>query len=209
MFNEEKIIERKDYNGLEFLCMNGLSLDHNLRFLPGLNHILVNNIDGDICDLGAWKGTLSFLYAIALKKINSNKKIYLFDTFDGHPIEQKINIDFNWNVDEKNYQNVNIDDIIKTFQTIEFSNYEIVKGKIQETIINYNFNISFASTDFNHYEPTKIALEYCKNHLHNNGIIFEDDYDHIEGIIKVYNETNWLEKINKSNEFFKKIYLIV
>lgn len=162
-----------------------MDVNHNSRFLVGLKEIVEKNVPGDFFDIGCWKGTLSFYAALFFKENDvTDRKIYLFDTFEGHPENQKEEIDKQWGFDSKldYFKNTSIDDIVATFEKLKFNNYQIVKGDIFETLPKTNTKIAFATTDLNHYVPTKFALEYLCEKLSDQGMIFEDDYGNIQGI---------------------------
>lgn len=176
---------------------NGLTVEHNSRLLGELEEVLKNDTVGDIADIGCWKGTLSFLMAQMLIKYNSQKTIYLYDTFCGHDQNQIKDIDKKWgfinNLDY--FKNPSIEHIEKTFGALNFTNYVIVKGDVGQTLVNAP-SLSFASLDLNLFEPTSISLSILKNKLAPNGIIIEDDYNNITGITEAFNQCDWL-KIKK------------
>lgn len=176
---------------------NGLTIGHNSRLLNELEEILKNGVAGDIADIGCWKGTLSFLMAQILLKYNSQKTIYLYDTFCGHDQSQIKDIDKKWgfinNLDY--FKTPSIEHIEQTFSKLNFTNYVIVKGDVGQTLVNAP-SLSFASLDLNLYEPTSISLSILKDKLVSNGIIIEDDYNNITGITEAFNKCDWL-KIKK------------
>lgn len=45
----------------------------------------INEIDGDILEVGVYKGKSLLATALLLKELNSNKKVYGFDSFSGFP----------------------------------------------------------------------------------------------------------------------------
>lgn len=183
---------------------NGLSLDHNLEFLSGLRYVCDSNIEGDFYDIGCWTGSVSFCAASFLKKIGINKRIYLFDTFTGHPESQTNEINNKWRFDLNYFKNVNISKIEKSFENIGFDNYEIVKGNIEETLPKIKAKPCFVSLDMNHYEPTKFCLDYLDK-IEFGGLIFEDDYNHIEGVTLAFDESKAKRVEIKTNRggFFK------
>lgn len=183
---------------------NGLSLEHNLEFLSGLKQVCDSNIEGDFYDIGCWTGSVSFCAASFFKKMAINKKIYLFDTFLGHPETQTSEVNSKWKFDLNYFKNVDISKIEKSFEKIGFDNYVIVKGKIEDTLPNIKSKPCFVSLDMNHYEPTKFCLDYLSD-TGFDGLIFEDDYNHIDGITLAFNESKAKKVGIKTNRggFFK------
>tara|TARA_R110000765_G_scaffold391975_1_gene485032 strand:- start:702 stop:1325 length:624 start_codon:yes stop_codon:yes gene_type:complete len=172
---------------------NGLSLTENTRFFPALVNVLQRGIKGDFADLGAWKGTFALLMAeFCVKNQITDRRIYLFDTFEGHPLSCKTDIDDSWGFTKKlhEFYYPDIQDIEDKFSKMGFTNYEIVKGNIEETLKNYeNLDICFSTVDLNFYKSTKLALAFLEKTLVEGGLLFEDDYDHIEGVTLAYDES--------------------
>ena len=172
---------------------NGLSLTENTRFFPALVNVLQRGIKGDFADLGAWKGTFALLMAeFCVKNQINDRRIYLFDTFEGHPLSCKTEVDDSWGFTKKlhEFSTPDIQDIEDKFSKMGFSNYEIVKGNIEETLKNYeNLNICFSTVDLNFYKSTKVALAFLEKTLVKGGLLFEDDYGNIEGVTLAYDES--------------------
>jgi hypothetical protein len=56
-------------------------LDEYFNFIKD-NH---SKIEGDICEVGVYKGSSIIATALLLKELNSNKKVFGFDSFSGFP----------------------------------------------------------------------------------------------------------------------------
>lgn len=179
---------------------NGLKKSHNSRMLGELERVLNSEIDGAIADIGCWQGTVSFLMAEILIRRNIDKTIYLFDTFEGHKESQITEIDKQWafidNLDHFKVDNI-VNNIIKTFKEIGYSNYKIVKGDILETFALDYPKFCFASLDLNFYGPTVSAINFMEEHMTTGGVIIEDDYDNIDGITKAFDENKNIKIINQ------------
>lgn len=189
---------------MSHILKNGLDYNHNIEFVKGLQTVL--DKEGCIYDIGCWTGTLSFLCAQFLIENNIDKKIYLFDTFDGHPSERRTEEDSSWNFPIEGFKNVCIDDIKRTFAQLNFSNYELVKGDVCETIKQVSETPAFISLDLNYYASTKCALEALNGNHYKHTIIWEDDFNNIQGINKAYTECPFVEEINLNQSrgsFFK------
>lgn len=183
-----------DFAHIDDMAKNGLSVEHNSEFIKGLEYVCSNNVPGDFFDIGCWTGTISLFAATFFKLNNIDKKIYLFDTFEGHLPSQRTDRDSTWGSDLQPFYNVNVEEIIKAFEIIGYSNYEIVKGDIFNTLPDYKtHSISFASLDLNYYTPTRFALEFLYN-TNFKGVIFEDDYENIKGITDAFNENLYIKK---------------
>jgi hypothetical protein len=171
---------------------NGLTKEHNSRMLGELDEVLIHDVAGDIIDFGCWKGTMSFLMAQRLQTFGiTDKKIYLVDTFTGHPTEQITTLDKKWSFinNLEYFRNPSIDSIIDTFKTLGFDNYEIIQGDINnaDTIDRLPASVCFASLDFNMFVPTIYTLGYLSQVMSNKSIVIEDDYENIDGITLAFN----------------------
>jgi hypothetical protein len=52
-----------------------------------------NTVDGDICEAGVFNGSSLLATGMLLKELNSDKKVYGFDTFEGFPPVYNVNDD--------------------------------------------------------------------------------------------------------------------
>lgn len=171
---------------------NGLTKEHNSRMLGELDDVLIHDVAGDIIDFGCWKGTMSFLIAQRLQVFDiTDKKIYLVDTFTGHPTEQITTLDEKWGFinNLEYFRNPSIDNIVDTFKTLGFDNYEIIQGDVNnaDTMDRLPKSVCFASLDFNMFVPTIYTLTYLSRTMSRQSVIIEDDYENIEGITSAFN----------------------
>ena len=127
------------------------------------------NIEGDYAELGVYKGAGSKLMLEGSKK---EKKILLFDTFEGLP-ESSSEYDSHW--EEGSLGDVSINDI-KEF--LKEDNFEFYPGFFPESTkkIATDVIFSFVHIDFDLYQSTIDGLEYCYNRMTPSGIFLVDDY---------------------------------
>ena len=62
-----------------------MTINEHKIILTYLQHILDNNIEGDIVEFGCYGGGTSVAIKKLLKANNSNKKLYVYDSFEGLP----------------------------------------------------------------------------------------------------------------------------
>jgi O-methyltransferase len=132
---------------------------------------MTKNIKGDVCECGVYKGGTAMGMINLLQ--NSNKKLFLFDTFSGVPEnskkeETKI---FNLHHGFNEYSYEMVCDKFKKFQ-----NARIIKGKIEDTLSTLKNEISFSHIDLNYYNSTLYSLNYIYDITQKDGIILLDDY---------------------------------
>lgn len=164
----------------------------------------VNGIEGDFVECGVWKGGSSMLIALTLNKINKkDKKIYLYDTFEGMTkpdnsvdIRKELkNAEEKWNkYKKKNYNKwcyISIEEVKKNMFKTKYPKNKIVfvKGDVKKTfneVVPEKISLLRLDTDF--YESTKKELEILFPRLSIGGILLIDDYDVWKGARKAVDE---------------------
>jgi hypothetical protein len=199
-FDEKKINDLK--NLLKDLI--GTSLVGGLKILDSLNKTI--EIDGDICEFGVAQGKTSKLIAYFIKE--TNKKLFLFDSFQGlpKPSEKDQLKDDIFNLGNmKRYQGKMShaeNKVINELKSINFNNDKLIINKgffNEESKINMKLPkaVSFAFLDFDFYQPTLDGLNYLNNVLNVGGIIIVDDYDFFSTGVKT-SVDEWFKLNSKS-----------
>jgi len=153
----------------------GTQLSEALHVVAHLNRTL--HLEGDVCEFGVAQGATSALIANEIRE--TNKKLWLFDSFEGlpRPTEQDILIDdiFNLGSIEK-YQGLMAsgqDQVTGRLNAINFpfDRVQIVPGFIEKTAQYASLpkQVCFAYVDFDFYEPIKIALELLESSYPSEG----------------------------------------
>jgi len=62
-----------------------ISFEQIIKLVLYLNDTLEQNIDGDVVEFGCYVGESSKYLMKTLLEYNSNKKLYLYDSFEGLP----------------------------------------------------------------------------------------------------------------------------
>jgi O-methyltransferase len=167
------------------------------------------DISGDICEFGVAQGETSALIANEIEK--TNKKLHLFDSFEGLPDpteKDKLKDDiFNLGSMEayRGEMKCSEDMVRERLKSINFSEdkYIIHRGFIENLIKdknNFPKKVSFAYVDFDFYEPTKMTLEYLDTITDKGAIIMIDDYDWFSMGIKTAVD----EFVAEKNKSFKE-----
>lgn len=161
---------RKHHYELEDL-QDGLGIGSALKFLKD-----TEGVEGDILELGIFRGGTTTLMAKFLKKINSKKKIYACDAFIGLPYDDR----FSSRKGGKGWLSDTSEQIAREkFEKFGVSNkIEIVKGLFEETLYQKlaDKKFSFILVDCDLYDATKYSLKYAYPRLSTNGIVMFDDY---------------------------------
>jgi O-methyltransferase len=155
-----------------------------------------NNIDGDVVELGCYVGESSKYLMKTLVETNSNKKLYVYDSFEGLPDLSKWEINTGW----KPRTLVTSEDIL-TSNFIENNLptpiitkgwfYDIPENKLPE-------KISFAFLDGDFYDSIYDSLVKVYDRVVDGGYIFFHDYKRndlpgVEAAIKDFFELRGIE----------------
>lgn len=186
------------------------SVERMYALYCSVNYILSKDIDGDFVECGVWRGGSSMLIAKMLFNRNiNNRKIYLYDTFEG--MSEPTNLDITIDNDDAKVmlkRNVNnreesvwcladLTDVKRNLKSTEFpeSNLVYIKGKVEDTLPTKipNGKISLLRLDTDWYESTKHELNILFPMLTENGVLIVDDYGYWKGCrqaVDEYFETN-------------------
>lgn len=181
------------------------SIERMFALYKATEYIAKNNVEGDFVECGVWRGGSTMVILKTLEKFGvQNKKVWLFDTFEGMSEPTDDDKDFKSESAEKqlNKSAKTNDSIIWAYATLDDvkrnialtnypeSNIHYVKGKVEDTLPNHNyFNaISLLRLDTDWYESTKIELECLYHLLQQKGILIIDDYGHWQGCRKAVDE---------------------
>jgi len=170
-----------------------------------VEYITDSNIPGDFVECGVWKGGSTMLIANALLKLNvTDRKIYLYDTFEGMPeptdndynvSNKKIRAVDRWKKEQK--QDINtwcfspLSEVQNNMLSTGYPKDQIilVKGKVESTIPQtIPSKIALLRLDTDWYESTKHELNHLFPILVKNGVLIIDDYGHWAGAKKAVDE---------------------
>ena len=152
---------------------------------------------GETAELGVFQGE----FARQINKLFSNKKLYLFDTFEGFSVND-IKKDFEIGSSEKIIdQKYNFSDTNEKFvlDRMEYpENCIMKKGYFPETTKGLEEKFAFVSLDADLYQPMLEGLKYFYPRLEEGGYIFIHDYfsEDFSGVKKAVEEYQKIEKIH-------------
>jgi O-methyltransferase len=193
----------KIYNFCKPYTMTSVERMHSLYC--AVYYILANNIKGDFVECGVWRGGSSMLIASILQ-INGikDRKIYLFDTYEGMPDPTINDIDYRGknaidlmknsysNKEESVWCLASLEDVKQNLSMTNYAaeNIVFVKGKVEDTISSHLLIGDFAllRLDTDWYESTKHELIHLYPKLSINGILIIDDYGHWSGSRRAVDE---------------------
>lgn len=174
VIQEELKYYMKNHYELEDL-QDGLDMGNLLTFVKN-----TENLNGDILELGTYKGGTTVMMANFLKKIKSQRKIFSCDAFIGLPFEDRFS-------EQKNvkgmFGDANFDKVLQKFQTFNVDDkIDLIKGLFEETLDKKlsKQKFSFVLLDCDIYDSAKYCLEFVYPRLEKGGIIMFDDYDRFD-----------------------------
>ncbi len=178
------------------------SLERMFGLYQALCYVLENKIPGDFVECGVWKGGSAMMIALVLKKYGiTDKKIYLYDTFEGmtEPTEEDKTVKgrdaegmMKKEVSDKESATSvwcysPIDEVKKNIHSTGYPVSQIlfIKGKVEDTLsANLPGRLALLRLDTDWYVSTKTELELLYPLLEKKGILIIDDFGHWEGAKK-------------------------
>jgi hypothetical protein len=143
-------------------------------FIEKLGEIFADRkIEGAVAEGGVYRGNFS----CEINRVFPDKKLYLFDTFEGFDerdieIEHKNN--FSKSKEQNHFMETSEELVIKKLPHPERA--IIKKGYFPQTAVGLDETFCFVNLDFDLYQPILAGLEYFYPHMVKGGIIIVHDY---------------------------------
>lgn len=139
-------------------------------------------LNGSIAEGGVFEGRFSKV----LSKVFPNRKLYLFDTFEGFD-ERDVELDkknnYSTNIRRGMYStDKKVDDIVNSLEHPE--NVIVKKGYFPESASDVADEFLFVNLDFDLYKPTLEGLRFFWPQMVKGGVILVHDYFNAPGIIE-------------------------
>lgn len=202
LVNLEDIFRDKDfiqvYNKVKDQTM--VRIERCYTLYRSVKYILKNNIEGDLVECGVWKGGSSMLMAHALLQSGaSNRKIYMYDTYEGMSKPGQADGENAMDQWEKGKTDGTHNTMCYSpFETVRSNilstgypaeNIVMVKGRVEETIPGTKPSaIALLRLDTDWYESTKHELEQLYPLLAKHAPLIVDDYGAWQGAKKAVDE---------------------
>lgn len=163
------------------------------------------NIPGDFIECGVWRGGSMMMVALTLLAMGrTDRKLLLFDTFEGLPKpDAALDVDAwgnraidGWLPHKKSDQSsswayASLEEVRANLESTGYpmSQVTLVKGMVEDTVPgNAPSAIAMLRLDTDWYSSTRHELEQLYPRLSKNGILILDDYGHFEGARKATDE---------------------
>ena len=178
-----------------------------------LRYVVSRDIPGDVVECGAARGGSAALMALTLRQLKSQRKIWVFDTFEGLPAPTPQDPDFELADLFTGTCVGTLDEVRGLFKRLGVAdNVAFVKGLFQETLpVTPVSTIAVLHIDGDWYESVKTCLECFYDKVVPGGVIQLDDYGYWEGARKAVREfldqrkiEVPLQRLDYSGRFFIK-----
>lgn len=173
-----------------------------------VKYIQEKRIEGEVVECGVWKGgSMMAVAETLLRSGDSNRELYLFDTFEGMPPPTEHDVDIAGGTaeslldsadkerDESVWCRATLDIVKDALSGTGYPSEKIhyVKGMVEQTIPQFAPDkIALLRLDTDWYESTKHEMEHLFPRLAKGGVLIIDDYGHWQGARKAVDE--YLEK---------------
>ena len=191
----------KPENPLERITMRPIDVVWSV--IQATKYIVKNDIPGDLVECGVWRGGMAIAMAMVLDDLKSDKKIYLYDTYEGMTKPSIYDVDYKGGNAENKFNRLNkdshnewcyasLDDVKNQFKKIGLEKHAIyIKGDVMETLTdkkNIPEKISLLRLNTDWYESTKKEMEVLFPVLEKDGVFLIDTYAHWKGARKAIDE---------------------
>ena len=147
------------------------------------DQLVKEGIEGDTAELGVYRGNTAIFIAKLAER--SDRKAYLFDTFEGFPERDLTGIDSNKRFEFADTSLESVQKLIDSDSAVYCKGYfpATIEGNVPE-----NAAFSLVHIDCDLYEPCKAALQYFYPRLLPGGFLIMHDYSSLywDGV-----ETPW------------------
>ncbi len=201
----------KNYNQFERLYLKNKEYTMIPKKIYIDNLLLVAELgseEGCIVECGVWRGGMS----AGMGTIFSNKKVYLFDSFEGLPGAKEIDGEaaIAWQNDTQSegfYDNCKAEiDFARKAMEMSCADYQLIKGWFNETlpITTIEEPVAVLRLDGDWYDSTMDCLKYLYPKVTKGGLIILDDYYTWDGCSRALHdylsEIKSVSRISKSSE---------
>lgn len=147
-------------------------------------------IEGDILEIGVWRGGTGVMLASAAKKWKHNCTVHLCDTFSG--VVKAGSLDSRYQGGE--HADTSIDHVKSLLDKIQLENCEVHKGIFPEqapTSLSKK-KIALCHIDVDVYQSALDIVNWVKSRMATGAVLVFDDYGfhHCDGITRLVNELN-------------------
>jgi hypothetical protein len=138
------------------------------------------NVPGDIVEFGVFEGVVSLMFALAIKELGIDKRVHLFDSWQGLPESSEVDAP----CFEKGQYRAPIDALRQRILLLDVGRQIVMHpGLFEDTLSELDpqvseLRFSFAHLDADLYASTKVCLEFCKPRMSPGAYLRFDEIHH-------------------------------
>lgn len=153
-------------------------------------HVVETNVSGDIVECGTAKGGSAAMLALTLASTNSDRLLWIFDTFEGMPAPSANDPDQALAEKYVGTCRGTIDEVTSLFRQLGvLERVRMAKGLFQDTLGNAPIEkISLLHIDGDWYDSVMTCLQHYYDRVSPGGIVQIDDYGFWEGARKAVDD---------------------
>lgn len=181
------------------------SIERGYALYEAVKYICKRGLPGNIIESGVWRGGSSMIIALTLKKLGDTKRhLYLFDTFDGMPPPDDIDVDHQGTPaaqlldEQKDERSESLiwakSDRATVHHNMASTGYpmdriHLIEGDVREKAKSVATGaLALLRLDTDWYSSTKAELTEFWPRLTQHGALLIDDYGHWQGAKKAVDE---------------------
>lgn len=177
------------------------SVDRMYALWQAVKHINRAEIPGDVVECGVWRGGSSMLAAMALMHLREERRMWLYDTFEGMTPPSEADVNIFGVAPSRDWAGIGQDDLIFAYASLEevkanmattgmpAEQVSYVKGDVGTTIpVVVPERIALLRLDTDWYESTRHELEHLWPRLQAGGVLIVDDYGEWAGARQAVDE---------------------
>ena len=178
------------------------SVERMYALHEGLRYVTAAEIPGDVVECGVWRGGSSMLAALTLAELGVNRRLWMYDTFEGMPAPGVHDVRYSGerareSLDpaqriagvSNDWAWATIEDVESNMRSTGHPDLELVVGKVEDTIpARAPDRISLLRLDTDWYESTRHELDHLYPRLSAGGVLIIDDYGHWLGARRAVDE---------------------
>lgn len=155
-----------------------------------VHEVAARGIPGDVVECGTARGGSAALMGLALEELGEDRKLWVFDTFEGIPPPTAADPDHDIAALYTGDFRGDLAEVRALFDRLGIlSRSELVKGLFQDTLPGCTVErIAVLHLDGDWYESVKVCLELLYDRVSPGGVVQIDDYGHWEGARRAVDE---------------------
>lgn len=169
-----------------------VSTERIVNVLTLIERVVRENTQGDLAEVGVWKGGLIMAMALKCKQLGVSRTIHVYDTFTGMTPPTYDDVDLDGHRAQDIFHHVqcyvSFDEVKRNIDSVGYPHIVYHVGDITQTDPTTFPTFALLRLDTDWYESTKFELTHMEPRVSPYGFIIVDDYGHWKGSKKAVDE---------------------